>query len=116
MRMSGLSSDVCASDLLGSAGPLTRESDGLCCGPSPDADLSISGLLCQSSLFSHRRHAMCVEAPGALSGAGPSRIPAELATFFAISAKWLLSADEQIALLCSPGRPTFFQWKKAGGT
>ncbi len=59
---------------------------------------------------------MHVEAPDALPGAGPSRIPAELETFFAIADKWRLSADEQIALLGSPGRSTFFKWKKEGGT
>ena len=30
--------------------------------------------------------------------------------------RWQLSADEQIALLGSPGRSTFFKWKKEGGS
>lgn len=55
-------------------------------------------------------------APANNRGAGKSRIPAELETFFAIAAKWHLSTDEQIALLGSPGRSTFFKWKKDGGT
>ena len=59
---------------------------------------------------------MPVAAPDAQQGAGQSRIPAELETFFAIADKWRLSADEQIALLGSPGRSTFFKWKKDGGT
>jgi uncharacterized protein (DUF2384 family) len=29
--------------------------------------------------------------------------------------RWHLSADEQIVLLGSPGRSTFFKWKKEGG-
>jgi hypothetical protein len=39
-----------------------------------------------------------------------------LETFFAIADRWQLSTDEQIALLGSPGRSTFFKWKKDGGT
>jgi hypothetical protein len=58
---------------------------------------------------------MHVETPSAPTGAGHSRIPAELETFFAIAERWRLSADEQIALLGSPGRSTFFKWKKDGG-
>ena len=58
---------------------------------------------------------MHVEARDAHAGAGHSRIPAELETFFAIAEKWRLSTDEQIALLGSPGRSTFFKWKKDGG-
>lgn len=53
--------------------------------------------------------------PGTNVCAGQSRIPAELETFFAIADKWGLSADDQIALLGSPGRSTFFKWKKDGG-
>ena len=59
---------------------------------------------------------MPAEAPDALSSAGQSRIPAELDTFLAIAERWQLSADEQIALLGSPGRSTFFKWKKEGGS
>jgi hypothetical protein len=58
---------------------------------------------------------MHVETPVAPQGAGQSKIPAELATFFAIADKWHLSTEDQIALLGSPGRSTFFKWKKDGG-
>lgn len=43
--------------------------------------------------------------PAALSAAG-------LRAFFKISADWALSVDEQIVLLGSPGRSTFFKWKQ----
>ena len=52
----------------------------------------------------------------AQEGAGLSRIPAELEAFFEIAERWRLSTDEQILLLGSPGRSTFFKWKKEGGT
>lgn len=52
--------------------------------------------------------------PGA-KGPGPSTIPVELEAFFALADKWDLSTDEQIRLLGSPGRSTFFKWKKEGG-
>lgn len=42
----------------------------------------------------------------------PASVPAELAAFFAIADRWELSTDEQIKLLGSPGRSTFFKWKK----
>jgi hypothetical protein len=44
-----------------------------------------------------------------LSGAG-------LRTFFRIAALWKLSVDEQITLLGSPARSTYFRWKKEGAT
>ncbi len=47
--------------------------------------------------------------------AGQPRIPAELEAFFGIADRWKLSTDEQILLLGSPGRSTFFKWKKEGG-
>lgn len=59
---------------------------------------------------------MHVEAPDAQPGVGQSRIPIELATFFLIADKWALSTEEQVALLGSPGRSTFFKWKKDGGS
>lgn len=54
-------------------------------------------------------------APGAPMGAGQSRIPVDLESFFAIADRWQLTTDEQIRLLGSPGRSTFFKWKKEGG-
>jgi hypothetical protein len=42
-----------------------------------------------------------------MSGAG-------LRTFFRIAALWKLSVDEQITLLGSPARSTYFKWKKEG--
>ena len=45
-----------------------------------------------------------------------SRDPVELEAFFTIAERWALSTDEQIRLLGSPGRSTFFKWKKEGGT
>lgn len=38
---------------------------------------------------------------------------AGLRAFFNIARDWDLSADEQIVLLGSPGRSTFFKWKAA---
>jgi uncharacterized protein (DUF2384 family) len=54
--------------------------------------------------------------PDAHESAGQSRIPAELEAFFNIADRWRLSADDQIKLLGSPGRSTFFKWKKDGGS
>ncbi|MDP2604051.1 MAG: DUF2384 domain-containing protein [Deltaproteobacteria bacterium] len=48
-------------------------------------------------------------------GAGDVRIPAALDAFSRLSEDWELSTDEQITLLGSPGRSTFFKWKKSGG-
>jgi hypothetical protein len=59
---------------------------------------------------------MEIQAPDAGLGVGQSRIPAELEAFFGIAEKWRLSTEEQIALLGSPGRSTFFKWKKDGGS
>lgn len=49
------------------------------------------------------------------AGPGQSRDPVELVAFFTIAERWGLSTDEQIKLLGSPGRSTFFKWKKEGG-
>jgi uncharacterized protein (DUF2384 family) len=38
-----------------------------------------------------------------------------LKAFFGIADKWRLTTDEQIKLLGSPPRSTFFKWKKEGG-
>lgn len=58
---------------------------------------------------------MAIDAPDAQTGAGQSRIPVELEAFFGMADRWRLTADEQIVLLGSPGRSTFFKWKKDGG-
>jgi hypothetical protein len=39
---------------------------------------------------------------------------AGLRTFFRIAALWDLSVDEQITLLGSPARSTYFKWKREG--
>lgn len=47
-----------------------------------------------------------------LSRASVSQMSAAgLRAFFNIARDWALSADEQIVLLGSPGRSTFFKWK-----
>lgn len=51
----------------------------------------------------------------ALEGAGSSRIPVELEAFFRMAERWRLSTEDQIKLLGSPARSTFFKWKKEGG-
>ena len=56
-----------------------------------------------------------IHAVDAQPGAGQSRIPAELEAFFSMADRWGLSTDDQILLLGSPGRSTFFKWKKEGG-
>jgi hypothetical protein len=38
-----------------------------------------------------------------------------LAVFFGLAEEWSLSADQQMKLLGSPARSTFFKWKKEGG-
>ena len=53
--------------------------------------------------------------PRVRTNAEPSRIPVELEAFFVIADRWKLSTEEQIRLLGSPGRSTFFKWKKDGG-
>lgn len=54
-------------------------------------------------------------APGATESAGSARPPAELEAFFLMAERWKLSTEDQIKLLGSPGRSTFFKWKKEGG-
>ena len=54
--------------------------------------------------------------PDALVGAGNAAIPAELEAFLNLAERWDLSTDEQLNLLGSPGRSTYFKWKKDGGT
>lgn len=52
----------------------------------------------------------------AQGGGGPDPIPAEAEAFFHMAEAWRLSADEQIKLLGSIPRSTFFRFKKDGGT
>jgi uncharacterized protein (DUF2384 family) len=41
--------------------------------------------------------------------------PSPLEFFFKLAEIWDLSADQQIKLLGSPGRSTYFRWRKDGG-
>ena len=41
--------------------------------------------------------------------------PKALAAFFSIAGKWRLLTEEQIVLLGSPARSTYFKWKREGG-
>ena len=41
---------------------------------------------------------------------------AGLRAFFRIAEAWGLAVDEQITLLGSPGRSTYFKWKRDGAT
>ncbi|ABE37271.1 conserved hypothetical protein [Rhodopseudomonas palustris BisB5] len=59
---------------------------------------------------------MPTRAPVPQGEAERSKIPAELEAFFEVAERWRLSAEEQIVLLGSPGRSTFFKWKKEGAT
>ena len=54
--------------------------------------------------------------PGARESDRAEPIPPELEAFFAMAERWGLSTDQQITLLGSPGRSTFFKWKKDGGS
>ncbi len=49
--------------------------------------------------------------PSPTAGTGNSA----LGTFFKIADLWSLSIEQQIALLGSPARSTFYKWKKEGG-
>ena len=49
------------------------------------------------------------------NGADAFRIPAVMDAFTKLAEDWELSTDAQITLLGSPGRSTFFKWKKSGG-
>ncbi len=53
--------------------------------------------------------------PGLAAVAGKSGIPAAMEAFSNLSDAWGLSTEEQIILLGTPGRSTFFKWKKSGG-
>lgn len=39
----------------------------------------------------------------------------DFAVFFALADRWKLSTDQQMTLLGTPARSTFFKWKKEGG-
>jgi hypothetical protein len=45
---------------------------------------------------------------------GEEMAGAGLRAFFRVAALWRLSVDEQLTLLGSPSRSTFFKWKKQG--
>jgi uncharacterized protein (DUF2384 family) len=49
------------------------------------------------------------------TGGGRPSIPVELDVFTPLAEAWSLSTDEQLRLLGSPPRSTFFKWKKDGG-
>ena len=55
-------------------------------------------------------------APDALVGAGTTSIPPALEGFVGLADCWGLSTEDQLTLLGSPGRSTYFKWKKDGGT
>jgi uncharacterized protein (DUF2384 family) len=50
--------------------------------------------------------------PFAQKGERSISIPAAMDAFFRLAEAWGLSTDEQIRLLGSPARSTFFKWKK----
>lgn len=50
----------------------------------------------------------------ALEGEGRTPIPVGLDVFTPLAEAWGLSTDEQMRLLGSPPRSTFFKWKKEG--
>ena len=53
--------------------------------------------------------------PVAHEGAGGISIPDAMEAFSNLADAWELSTEEQINLLGSPGRSTYFKWKKSGG-
>lgn len=52
--------------------------------------------------------------PVAPPGDGRSA-PPTIEPFMALAEAWRISTEDQIKLLGSPGRSTFFKWKKEGG-
>ena len=58
---------------------------------------------------------MSPNSPAAQEGAGPVSIPDAMEAFSNLADAWGLSTEEQIHLLGSPGRSTYFKWKKSGG-
>lgn len=53
--------------------------------------------------------------PVAPPGDGPNEIPVEMLSFQRLADLWQLSTEDQVRLLGSPGRSTYFKWKKDGG-
>ncbi|WP_080855911.1 MbcA/ParS/Xre antitoxin family protein [Agrobacterium deltaense] len=54
--------------------------------------------------------------PVAVAAEGRSSIPAVMEAFQGLAELWGLSTEDQLLLLGSPGRSTFFKWKKEGGS
>ncbi|MEP7457511.1 MbcA/ParS/Xre antitoxin family protein [Phyllobacterium sp. SB3] len=54
--------------------------------------------------------------PIAQPGDGRSAIPPVMEAFQGLAELWQLSTEDQLLLLGSPGRSTFFKWKKEGGS
>ncbi len=54
--------------------------------------------------------------PIAAAAEGRSSIPAVMEAFQGLAELWELSTEDQLLLLGSPGRSTFFKWKKEGGS
>jgi len=54
--------------------------------------------------------------PIARTGDGRSAIPPVMEAFQGLAELWQLSTEDQLLLLGSPGRSTFFKWKKEGGS
>lgn len=54
--------------------------------------------------------------PVSRTGEGRSAIPAVMEAFQGLAELWQLSTEDQLLLLGSPGRSTFFKWKKEGGS
>ena len=52
----------------------------------------------------------------AQEGGGTEAIPVSLDVFLPLAEAWGLTTDEQMKLLGSPPRSTFFKWKKDGGS
>lgn len=68
------------------------------------------------SIFAWRRLCVVKNEPAALSSGGQAPIPAVMEAFQGIAELWQLTTDDQLLLLGSPGRSTFFKWKKEGGS
>ena len=59
---------------------------------------------------------MTTNQPIARKDEGRSAAPGVLEAFQGLADLWQLSTDEQLLLLGSPARSTFFKWKKEGGS